>query len=157
MEVGLGPGDFVFAGDQLLPQKKGHDPNPVFAPCLLWPNGWMDQDATWYGSKPRSRRRCVRWGCSSIPLKGTHPPVSARVCCGQTAGWMKTPLGTEVDLGQGHIVLDGDAHPPRKRHSRPPILAHISCGHGRQSQLLLGSCYSFKSRSTFQVRSSGLV
>ena len=25
----------------------------------------------------------------------------------QTAGWMKTPLGTEVDLGPGHIVLDG--------------------------------------------------
>ena len=23
------------------------------------------------------------------------------------AGWMKTPLGTEVDLGPGHIVLDG--------------------------------------------------
>jgi len=23
------------------------------------------------------------------------------------AGWMKTPLGTEVDLGSGHIVLDG--------------------------------------------------
>jgi len=27
--------------------------------------------------------------------------------CGQTAGWMKTPLGTEVDLRAGHIVLDG--------------------------------------------------
>jgi len=26
--------------------------------------------------------------------------------CGQTAGWMKTPLGTEVDIGAGHIVLD---------------------------------------------------
>ena len=23
---------------------------------------------------------------------------------------MKTPLGTEVDLGPGHIVLDGDPH-----------------------------------------------
>jgi len=31
----------------------------------------------------------------------------AHVYCGQTAGWMKTPLGTEVDLGPGHIVLDG--------------------------------------------------
>jgi len=20
---------------------------PIFGPCLLWPNGWMDQDATW--------------------------------------------------------------------------------------------------------------
>jgi len=44
MEVGLGPGDFVFGGD---PGKKG-TPHPIFGPCLLWPNGWMDQDATWY-------------------------------------------------------------------------------------------------------------
>ena len=21
---------------------------PLFGPCLLWPNGWMDQDTTWY-------------------------------------------------------------------------------------------------------------
>jgi len=27
--------------------------------------------------------------------------------CGQTAGWMKMPLGREVDIGAGHIVLDG--------------------------------------------------
>ena len=31
----------------------------------------------------------------------------AYVYCGQTGGWMKTPIGTEVDLGPGHIVLDG--------------------------------------------------
>jgi len=42
MEVGLGPGDFVFDGTQ-LPQKKEHSPHPIFGPCLLWPNGWMDQ------------------------------------------------------------------------------------------------------------------
>ena len=29
------------------------------------------------------------------------------VYCDQMAGWMKTPLGTEVDLRLGHIVLDG--------------------------------------------------
>jgi len=22
---------------------------PAFGPCLLWPNDWMDQDATWNG------------------------------------------------------------------------------------------------------------
>jgi len=32
---------------------------------LLWPNGWMHQDATWYGSRPRPRPHCVRWGPSS--------------------------------------------------------------------------------------------
>ena len=35
------------------------------------------------------------------------PQFSAYVYCGQTAGCMKTLLGTEVDLGPGHIVLDG--------------------------------------------------
>jgi len=60
MELGLGTGDFVFDVDLTqLPQKKGHSPHPIFGPCLLWPNGWMDQDATWYGGKPRSRRRLL--------------------------------------------------------------------------------------------------
>ena len=30
------------------------------------------------------------------------------VYCGQTVGWMKTKLSTEVGLGHGQIVLDGD-------------------------------------------------
>jgi len=28
----------------------------------LWPNGWMDQDATCERGRPRSRPHCVRWG-----------------------------------------------------------------------------------------------
>jgi len=33
--------------------------------------------------------------------------------CGQTDVWIKMPLGMEVGLGPGHIVLDGDpALPP---------------------------------------------
>jgi len=50
---------------------------------------------------------------------------------------MKTPLGTEVDIGRGHIVLDGDSDPPRKGHSSPLFWDHVYCGHGRPSQLLL--------------------
>jgi len=39
-------------------------------------------------------------------------------------------LGTQVGLGPGHILLDGDpAPPPSKGHSPPKILAHICCGH----------------------------
>jgi len=34
------------------PKVGGHTaqplPHPIFVSCLLWPNGWMDQDATWY-------------------------------------------------------------------------------------------------------------
>ena len=36
------------------------------------------------------------------------------------AGWMKTPLGTEVDLGAGYIVLDG-VPPPVKGAQQPPL------------------------------------
>jgi len=35
------------------------------------------------------------------------------------AGWVKTPLGTEVDLGPGHIVLDG-IPAPAKGAQQPP-------------------------------------
>jgi len=31
-------------------------------------------------------------------------------------------LGTEVDLGPGHVVLDGDPAPPNKGHSTPTFL-----------------------------------
>ena len=32
---------------------------PIFGLYLLWPNGWMDQDVTWYGDRPRPTRHCV--------------------------------------------------------------------------------------------------
>ena len=59
MEVGFGPGDFVLDGDPAPPQK-GAQPQ-MFGPCLLWPNGCMHQDTTWYGGRPQPRRHCVRW------------------------------------------------------------------------------------------------
>jgi len=34
MEVGLGPGDFVFDGDP-APPEKGTPPHPIVGPCLL--------------------------------------------------------------------------------------------------------------------------
>jgi len=30
------------------------------------------------------------------------------------AGWIKMPLGTEVNLGLGDVVLDGVAAPPKR-------------------------------------------
>jgi len=50
---------------------------------------------------------------------------------------MKTQLGTEVDLGPGHNGLDWDPAPS----ATPLFSAHVYCGHGRPSQLLLSSCY----------------
>ena len=62
-------------GTQLPPTKKGGwAPSPVFGPFLLWPNGWMHQDATWYAGRPHPRRHCVRWGPSSLsPKRGRSP------------------------------------------------------------------------------------
>ena len=47
---------------------------PIFGPYLLWRNGWMDQDATWYGGTPRPRRLCVRRGPRSPSQKGGGAP-----------------------------------------------------------------------------------
>ena len=55
------------------------------------------------------------------PLKGHRPQFLSNVRCGQTARWMKTPLGTEVDIGAGHIVLDGFTA-LRERRTAPPLL-----------------------------------
>jgi len=73
MEVGLGPGDFVFDGDPATPGTEGTPTNTQFL---------------------------------------------AHVYCGQTAVW--TPLGTEVDLGLGDIVLEGAPSSARSGHSSPP-------------------------------------
>ena len=78
MEVGVSPGDFVLDGDP-APQKEGGP--PIFGPCLLWPNSWMDQDATWYGGRPRPRRHCVRWGPSFPAPKGAHQPTPSLGPC----------------------------------------------------------------------------
>ena len=58
---------------------------------------------------------------TQLPLKRGTAPFLAHVYCDQTAGWMKMPLGTEVDLGPGHIVLDGTQLPPRKGYRSPPL------------------------------------
>jgi len=57
-----------------------------------------------------------------FPAKGAQlvPQFSAHVCCGQTAGWIKIPLGREEGLSPDDIVLDGDAAPREKGHSSPP-------------------------------------
>jgi len=103
---------------------------------VLWPNGWMDQDVTWYGGRPRSRPHCIGWGSSSRTENGiaaltfcglrTQVQTAAHVCCGQTAGWISMPLGTEVALGPGHIVLDGDPATPTERGTAPPTFRPMS-------------------------------
>jgi len=110
MDVGLGSGHIVLDGDP-APPSKGAEPLPNFRPTSIVANGCMDQDATWYGGRPRPTRHCVRWDPAPPPLKGHSPQFSDNVRCGQTAGWTKIPLGTDVGLGPGDFVFDGHTHP----------------------------------------------
>ena len=70
--VGLGPGHTESDGHLALPRHRGTA--PIFGPYLLRPNGCMDQDATWYGARPRPRRLYGRWGPRSPPKKGAEQP-----------------------------------------------------------------------------------
>ena len=58
---------------------------------------------------------------TQLPEKGhsSLPQFSAHVYCVQTAGWIKMALGTDVDLGRGYIVLDGDRAAPSKEQQQP--------------------------------------
>jgi len=90
----------------------------------------MDQDSNCYVGRPRPRRDCVRWGPAPPPKKGAQqlPHFSAHANCGQTTGWIRIPLDTEVGLRPGHIVLDGDPTPHGMGHSSPHFSAHVYCG-----------------------------
>ena len=125
MEEGLGPDDIVLDGD---PART----SPIFGPCLLWPNGWIDQGGTWQGGGPWSTPHCARSKLSSPPQKtGQRPQFSAHFYCGQTVGYTKMPLGMEVVLSPGDFVLNGDqplslihiSEPTRQAESRMPSSA----------------------------------
>ena len=61
---------------------------------------------------------------SSSPKGHSNLHTFRHVYCGQKAGWIKMPFGTEVGLGPGHIVLDMDPAPPPKdaQQNSPPRL-----------------------------------
>jgi len=84
--VGLSLGHIVSDRNPASPQKGAQQPPPRFCGlctdacksancglCLLWSNGWMDQDTTWYGGRPWPRRHCVRWD-PAPPRKGAQQP-----------------------------------------------------------------------------------
>ena len=71
--------------------------------------------------------------CLSVSLVLSVRLSVTSVYCGQTetTGWIKMPLGKEIGLGPGHIVLDGDpaphpSLPPKRGH--PQFLANACCG-----------------------------
>jgi len=96
---------------------KGAQP-PVFGPCLLWLNGWMHQDTTWYGGRPRPR-----WHCKMEPSswKGAQSP-NFRPCLLWPDGWMDqdTTWYKGRPWPRPHRVRRGPS-PPWRGHSNPPV------------------------------------
>jgi len=88
---------------------------------FMSPNGFMNQDATWYGGNRRPRRR------SDVVLDGV---AARRYKTGHSSQFLvhvyrgQTP-GTEVDLGPGHTVLDG-VPALRERGTAPPSFRPMS-------------------------------
>jgi len=123
-EVGLIPSDFMLdVAPAPLPKNGAEPPSlPIFGPCPLWPNGWMDQDSIWHGGGPWSAPHCARWGPSSPPQKGAGPlpAFAAHFYCGQMARCIKMPLGMEVVLSPGDFVLHGDPVPSPEKGTEPP-------------------------------------
>ena len=93
------PADCVRWGPSSPPQQGGTAAPLLFGPCVLWPNGCMDQDATWYGCRPRPRPRDVRWDLAP-PNKGARQPMS--IVAMQTAGRRYRGIG----LSRRDVVLD---------------------------------------------------
>ena len=98
-------------------RKRGRDPLPNFRPISIVAKR-LDASSCHLvdGSQPR------------VPKMWWSPQFSALVYCGQTAGCIKMPLGTEVGLSPGDFVLDGDAAPLPKRGHSPHFSAHVYCG-----------------------------
>jgi len=80
IEVGLAPGDIVLDGDP-APPKRGTAALPHFS-AVLWPNGWVDQDPTWYEGRPPATS-VVSDDPSSLQ-KGVSSPLLFGPCLWQT-------------------------------------------------------------------------
>jgi len=118
MEVNRGPGDLVLDGDHAPSPKKGTEP-PNFRPMFIVAKR-LD-GSRWHLEVSLSPGDfLLDTGPSPSPKKGRRSQFSAHVYCGQTAAWIKMPLGTEVRLGSVDIVLDGDPAPTPQKGGRAP-------------------------------------
>jgi len=91
----------------------------------------MDQEETWHGGT--SGHIVLDGDPAPSPKGGTAAPNFRAFHCGQTAGWIKMTLGTQVGLGPacrpGHIVFNGDPASPTERGTATPhFSAHIYYG-----------------------------
>jgi len=82
MEVGLSPDDLVLDEDPARPPLKRGTPHlPTMS---IVANGWMYQDATWYGGKASAQATLLDEDPDPPQKRSTAPQLSAHVCRGQT-------------------------------------------------------------------------
>ena len=89
----------------------------------LWPNGLTDQDETWHSGRPRPWPPTLCWMGTSSPLPNGHAqPPNFRpmsVVAKWLDGFIKMPLGMEVNLGPGDVVLWGRSS--HLKEAQPPV------------------------------------
>jgi len=66
----------------------------------------MDQDETWHAGIGVGPGYIALDGDPAPFPKGHSPQFSAHICCGQMAGWIKMPLGTEVGIDPDNFMLE---------------------------------------------------
>jgi len=100
----------------------------VCVPCnvgVLWPNGSMDQDATWCGGKLRLRPHYVGWEPSS-PQNGAQQPPLSGPCLLWPSDWMDQDSTGYVGWPRSrqHCVrsLEMNPAPTRERNTVAPPL-----------------------------------
>jgi len=72
---------------------------PVCDFGVLWPNGGMDQDETWYGGRSRPRPHCVTWGPSSpSPKTGRAPNFQSMSVVAKRLDGLMCNLGHSTPL-----------------------------------------------------------
>jgi len=118
---------------------------PVCHVGVLWPNGWMDQDETWYAGRPRPWPHCVGWGSSFPSPKGAQPhPIFdpyllwPNGCMDEDATWYG---GTPWP--KGHCVRWVPSSPTEKGGRAPKFSAHVYCGQTASAQATLCYCVTW--------------
>jgi len=111
-----------------LPQKKGHtNPHPIFGPCLLWPNGWMDEHAAWYRSRPRPRPHCTTRDPSSRE-RGTAATPPTYLVTGQLADTPTHGLPTRgLDNSRSRRCRQKGKLSTRSRRWHPQVVQSATC------------------------------
>ena len=121
------------------PKKGDSSPPPIFGPCLLRPNGWMDQHALGMevGHGPG---HIVLWEPARLPRKGDTAPIFG-VCLLWPNGWMDQDATWYKDRPRPrpHCVIWGPSSPSPRKGAQPLIFGScLLCPNGWMDQHALG-------------------